>query len=895
MDSIGIKLADGSFYPILESGKAVKRQLSLTTVKDNQTTVHVDLYRSHTGSMEDAEYVDTLEIANLNPHGNGEPNLNLDIELDEDNNLSARMHDPETGMQSDKKLPLISRSVEERSAPANFSIGEEQAAEQAAEPEPNPFDEIFAEPEESVQPEETPQPSFEEIVNSISAGTEPEPASFEISEEEVKKLDEDSSTQTEDSSVIGPSPNSEDFIFDGEPESSPADEAVDIAPPDVLPEAPVEKKQDEELVLPDFDDKEFETAETAAGEQADSSGIVTTDNFELPDFDEAAAKSAEEPAAPAAEAEAPAEEPEASTEDAGIAADAEELPDFDSIVDEIAAPAAAEAAPAEDRSIADDLPELPDIDDLAAETPAAEETVAESLEPAAPAEDSSAADDTLVLPDIDDLAAETPAAEETVVEELEPAAPVAEEAAPAEDSSAADDALVLPDIDDLAAETPAVEETAVEELEPAASVEEAAPAEDSSAAGDALVLPDFDSLTEETASAAEESEPAELAVTDAEKAALVELTDDEEADSGTDELKLPDFDDIATDTTVPAEESSAYTASVFELPDFDDTPAPAEEKSAPAAEESNAFTASVFELPDFDDGSATPDSKDNDDDFDIELPDFSAPLAAAAADTSRSSAVEEFRVPDFDSDFDAAPADADTDFDSLFGVSSTAQDAAASMESNADFAPQHMFDDLYDQETLAGKSSRGYDEESDEVNKRTRLPVIICVACAVICLLSLLGVLFWKVRRQPQPIAAAGAEPSATSTEKSTGAADAAEEKKAGDESPAPAPAQTTAPAAESTAARPAEKQAEPAKAESAKENEIVIAAVPSTMVPEQPAKPKQKIPDIRYKVNWGDTLWDISNAYYKNPWRYKELAAYNGIKNPNYIKAGSYILIPAE
>ena len=804
MDSIGIKLADGSFYPILESGKAVKRQLSLTTVKDNQTTVHVDLYRSHTGSMEDAEYVDTLEIANLNPHGNGEPNLNLDIELDEDNNLSARMHDPETGMQSDKKLPLISRSVEERSAPANFSIGEEQAAEQAAEPEPNPFDEIFAEPEESVQPEETPQPSFEEIVNSISAGTEPEPAPFEISEEEVKKLDEDSSTQTEDSSVIGPSPNSEDFIFDGEPESSPADEAVDIAPPDVLPEAPVEKKQDEELVLPDFDDKEFETAETAAGEQADSSGIVTTDNFELPDFDEAAAKSAEEPAAPAVEAETPAEEPEASTEDAGIAADAEELPDFDSIVDEIAAPTAAEAAPAEDRSIADDLPELPDIDDLAAETPAAEETTVETLEPAAPAEDSSAADDT-------------------------------------------------------------------------------------------LVLPDFDSLTEETASAAEESEPAELAVTDAEKAALVELTDDEEADSGTDELKLPDFDDIATDTTVPAEESSAYTASVFELPDFDDTPAPAEEKSAPAAEESNAFTASVFELPDFDDGSATPDSKDNDDDFDIELPDFSAPLAAAAADTSRSSAVEEFRVPDFDSDFDAAPADADTDFDSLFGVSSTAQDAAASMESNADFAPQHMFDDLYDQETLAGKSSRGYDEESDEVNKRTRLPVIICVACAVICLLSLLGVLFWKVRRQPQPIAAAGAEASATSTEKSTGAADAAEEKKAGDESPAPAPAQTTAPAAESTAARPAEKQAEPAKAESAKENEIVIAAVPSTMVPEQPAKPKQKIPDIRYKVNWGDTLWDISNAYYKNPWRYKELAAYNGIKNPNYIKAGSYILIPAE
>ena len=51
MKTIGIKLADGSFYPILEEGTAKTYQLDLTTVKDGQTKVQIDLYRSESGSM----------------------------------------------------------------------------------------------------------------------------------------------------------------------------------------------------------------------------------------------------------------------------------------------------------------------------------------------------------------------------------------------------------------------------------------------------------------------------------------------------------------------------------------------------------------------------------------------------------------------------------------------------------------------------------------------------------------------------------------------------------------------------------------------------------------------------------------------------------------------------
>lgn len=48
-----------------------------------------------------------------------------------------------------------------------------------------------------------------------------------------------------------------------------------------------------------------------------------------------------------------------------------------------------------------------------------------------------------------------------------------------------------------------------------------------------------------------------------------------------------------------------------------------------------------------------------------------------------------------------------------------------------------------------------------------------------------------------------------------------------------------------------------------------------------------------KYRIKWGDTLWDIADAHYKNPWKYKDLARFNGIKNPDHIISGTDVLIP--
>lgn len=51
----------------------------------------------------------------------------------------------------------------------------------------------------------------------------------------------------------------------------------------------------------------------------------------------------------------------------------------------------------------------------------------------------------------------------------------------------------------------------------------------------------------------------------------------------------------------------------------------------------------------------------------------------------------------------------------------------------------------------------------------------------------------------------------------------------------------------------------------------------------------------VRYLLKWGDTLWDLAETFYKNPWDYVLIAKYNKIKNPSYIIAGTYINIPMK
>jgi nucleoid-associated protein YgaU len=61
---------------------------------------------------------------------------------------------------------------------------------------------------------------------------------------------------------------------------------------------------------------------------------------------------------------------------------------------------------------------------------------------------------------------------------------------------------------------------------------------------------------------------------------------------------------------------------------------------------------------------------------------------------------------------------------------------------------------------------------------------------------------------------------------------------------------------------------------------------------PEVAARPGMK-PGVEYKIRWGDTLWDLSYVFYRDPWLYPRIARANKIRNPDLIISGTKIWIP--
>lgn len=77
-------------------------------------------------------------------------------------------------------------------------------------------------------------------------------------------------------------------------------------------------------------------------------------------------------------------------------------------------------------------------------------------------------------------------------------------------------------------------------------------------------------------------------------------------------------------------------------------------------------------------------------------------------------------------------------------------------------------------------------------------------------------------------------------------------------------------------------------------QNEIVVINE-GTILPQKPIQADESMKELRYKVIWGDTLWDIAAAHYKDPWKFRRIAEYNEIRNPDYIVAGKWIVIPSN
>jgi len=114
--TIGIKIANGAFYPIMEENSTIKKRLVLTTVHDNQPSVQIDLYRTASNAMTDAQYIGSLVVEKIKPRPKGEPSIEMVISSSSNGDIIADAIDLDTGAGGEHYVLTVSlRSLDETS------------------------------------------------------------------------------------------------------------------------------------------------------------------------------------------------------------------------------------------------------------------------------------------------------------------------------------------------------------------------------------------------------------------------------------------------------------------------------------------------------------------------------------------------------------------------------------------------------------------------------------------------------------------------------------------------------------------------------------------------------------------------------------------------------------
>ncbi|MBM7023631.1 LysM peptidoglycan-binding domain-containing protein [Treponema sp. Marseille-Q4523] len=318
-----------------------------------------------------------------------------------------------------------------------------------------------------------------------------------------------------------------------------------------------------------------------------------------------------------------------------------------------------------------------------------------------------------------------------------------------------------------------------------------------------------------------------------EKKSDTEFFDDGTGDADFSDIDLPTFDDTPTEKT-PIENETADFSTVdnaddfhfdaADLPSFDDTPA---EKTSIENEATDFSTA------------------DNTDDFhfdEADLPSFDEvpPVQSETSDIDRASGDHTF---------------SDDFFDGIDMPSNETDTATRNIDSLDDL----QFGETDDTNIQEGTTATKYQSKT-VIKKKTKAPVLICLLCALICVIATILILFVIPSKYNVLLSHASHT--------------------------------------DDTVVLPARDTAAPSREEPvmpAKPDEIVVAPRAETVAPVRPAAASKSTGDVAYRIKWGDTLWDIADAYYKNPWRYPRIARYNNIKNPDYIISGTTIRIPVE
>jgi hypothetical protein len=121
---IGIKIGDGSFYPVMEEDFQGKKRFVLTTVRDDQESMQIDFYRSPDKKIGNSEYIGSLLIESIEANSKGAAEIEVVVGVSGDKSLNAVAKNLASGDKHSLSVNLANLSEQEIYEIPEFELDE---------------------------------------------------------------------------------------------------------------------------------------------------------------------------------------------------------------------------------------------------------------------------------------------------------------------------------------------------------------------------------------------------------------------------------------------------------------------------------------------------------------------------------------------------------------------------------------------------------------------------------------------------------------------------------------------------------------------------------------------------------------------------------------------------
>ena len=119
---IGIRLADGSYYSILNESEQEAKRLLLSPANNNQKLVHIPFYQADNEEFAQPRFIGKIELDNPSPDSGDESEQNISLIVESGHGNSLKIQAKDEGGGAGREFVLSIHGAETESTDSDFQI-----------------------------------------------------------------------------------------------------------------------------------------------------------------------------------------------------------------------------------------------------------------------------------------------------------------------------------------------------------------------------------------------------------------------------------------------------------------------------------------------------------------------------------------------------------------------------------------------------------------------------------------------------------------------------------------------------------------------------------------------------------------------------------------------------